>query len=39
MKTISDLLGHKSIRTTFVYTKTDLKHLRLVAHEWPEVVQ
>jgi integrase/recombinase XerD len=37
MKTIADLLGHKSIRTTFVYTKTDLKHLRLVANEWPEV--
>jgi site-specific recombinase XerD len=37
MKTIADLLGHKSIRTTFVYTKTDLRHLRLVANEWPEI--
>jgi integrase/recombinase XerD len=38
IKTISDLLGHKSISTTFIYTKIDLKHLRLVAHEWPEVL-
>jgi len=37
IKTIADLLGHKSISTTFIYTKVDLKHLRLVAHEWPEV--
>jgi site-specific recombinase XerD len=38
IKTISDLLGHKSINTTFIYTKVDLKHLRLVACEWPEVL-
>lgn len=38
IKTISDLLGHKSISTTFIYTKIDLKHLRLVAREWPEVL-
>ncbi len=38
IKTISDLLGHKSIGTTFIYTKVDLKHLRLVAYEWPEVL-
>ena len=37
IKTISDLLGHKSIRHTFIYTKVDLKHLRLLAYEWPEV--
>jgi integrase len=37
IKTISDLLGHKSIRNTFIYTKVDLKHLRLLAYEWPEV--
>ena len=37
IKTIADLLGHKSISTTFIYTKVDLKHLRLVAYEWPEV--
>lgn len=38
IKTIADLLGHKSIVTTFIYTKVDLKHLRLVAYEWPEVL-
>lgn len=38
IKTIADLLGHKSISTTFIYTKVDLKHLRLVAYEWPEVL-
>ncbi len=37
IKTIADLLGHKSIRNTFIYTKVDLKHLRLLAYEWPEV--
>jgi integrase/recombinase XerD len=37
IKTIADLLGHKSISTTFIYTKVDLKHLRLLACEWPEV--
>ncbi|HMD13976.1 MAG TPA: tyrosine-type recombinase/integrase, partial [Bacteroidota bacterium] len=38
IKTISDLLGHKSIRNTFIYTKVDLKHLRPLAYEWPEVL-
>jgi len=38
LKTIADLLGHQSISTTFIYTKVDLKHLRHVAHEWPEVL-
>jgi site-specific recombinase XerD len=38
IKTIADLLGHKTISTTFIYTKVDLKHLRLVAYEWPEVL-
>jgi integrase/recombinase XerD len=38
IKTIADLLGHKSISATFIYTKVDLKHLRLVAYEWPEVL-
>jgi len=39
IKTIADLLGHKSISTAFIYTKVDLKHLRLLAYEWPEVAQ
>jgi integrase/recombinase XerD len=38
IKTIADLLGHKSISATFIYTKVDVKHLRLVAYEWPEVL-
>lgn len=37
IKTIADLLGHKCIQTTSVYTKVDLVHLRSVACEWPEV--
>lgn len=37
IKTIADLLGHRSIRTTFIYTKVDLKRLRTLACEWPEV--
>jgi len=36
MKTISDLLGHKSIRTTFIYTKSDMKRLRELTVKWPE---
>lgn len=37
IKTIADLLGHKTIQTTSIYTKVDLEHLRTVAVEWPEV--
>lgn len=37
IKTIADLLGHKCIQTTSIYTKVDLEHLRNVACEWPEV--
>jgi len=39
IKTISDLLGHRLIDTTFIYTKVDLRHLRLLARDWPEVLQ
>ncbi len=37
IKTIADLLGHRSIDTAFIYTKVDLLHLRTLAREWPEV--
>lgn len=37
IKTISDLLGHRLINTTFVYTKVDIRRLRTLACEWPEV--
>ena len=38
IKTIADLLGHRWIDTTFIYTKVDIKRLRLLVREWPEVV-
>jgi len=37
LKDIADLLGHRSIETTFLYTKVDLERLRRLAAEWPEV--
>lgn len=37
IKTIADLLGHRNINTSFIYTKVDLPTLRQVALEWPEV--
>ncbi|MBI3658550.1 MAG: tyrosine-type recombinase/integrase [Acidobacteria bacterium] len=37
VKTIADLLGHRSINTTFIYTKVDIKHLRTLVRDWPEV--
>ena len=37
IKDIADLLGHRSIETTFLYTKVDLARLRTLAAEWPEV--
>ncbi|MBF0315669.1 MAG: tyrosine-type recombinase/integrase [Oligoflexia bacterium] len=36
IKTISDLLGHRSINTTFIYTKVNLKKLRKLARQWPK---
>jgi site-specific recombinase XerD len=38
IKTISDLLGHRWIETTFIYTKVDVISLRELARPWPEVV-
>ena len=34
-KDVSDVLGHKSITTTLVYAKLDLKYLMQVALPWP----
>lgn len=34
-KTVSDMLGHRSIATTFIYAKLDLKTLAQVALPWP----
>jgi site-specific recombinase XerD len=39
IKTISDLLGHRWIDTTFIYTKVNVVKLRELAREWPEVLQ
>jgi len=36
LKTISDLLGHRSNESTFIYTKVDLPRLRGLADEWPK---
>jgi len=37
IKTIADLLGHRHIATTYIYTKVDLTQLRTLAGQWPEV--
>jgi len=37
LKVIADLLGHRNINTTFIYTKVDLEALRQAILEWPEV--
>ena len=36
IKTIADLLGHRCIDTTFIYTKIDIDQLRTLSQEWPE---
>jgi integrase/recombinase XerD len=37
IKDIADLLGHRNIETTFLYTKVDVDRLRTLAAEWPGV--
>jgi integrase/recombinase XerD len=37
IKTIADLLGHRTIDNTFLYTKVDLPRLRQLARAWPQV--
>ena len=36
LKAISDVLGHRYLSTTFLYTKVDFAALRQVALEWPQ---
>jgi len=36
LKTIADVLGHKSIETTLIYTKLNFTQLQDVAGIWPE---
>lgn len=35
VKALADLLGHKSLESTTIYTRVNLKQLRLVALPWP----
>ena len=35
LKTIADLMGHRSIESTLIYAKVDQARLRIVAHPWP----
>jgi len=37
LKLIADVLGHKSIDTTRIYTKVNVEELRSAACQWPEV--
>lgn len=36
IKQIADMLGHKDLNSTMIYTKIDLKSLQQVCQEWPE---
>jgi site-specific recombinase XerD len=36
LKAVADLLGHRALQTTFIYTKVDFRSLRGVALPWPE---
>ncbi len=38
IKTIADLLEHRWVETTFIYTKVDVGKLRELARDWPEVM-
>jgi len=36
-KNVADMLGHKIMDSTMIYTKIDLPRLRQATIEWPEV--
>jgi integrase/recombinase XerD len=36
LKEIADVLGHRHLSTTFIYTKVDFNALKQVALEWPQ---
>jgi len=38
LKAVADILGHRHLSTTFIYTKVDFNALSQVALEWPEEV-
>ena len=35
LKAIADVLGHRHLASTFIYTKVDFEHLKQVALPWP----
>ncbi|MDA2933342.1 tyrosine-type recombinase/integrase [Acidobacteria bacterium AH-259-D05] len=37
LKTIADMLGHRTLNSTFIYTKVDFKTLQQLPLDWPEV--
>ena len=39
LKAVADVLGHRYLSTTFIYTKVDFNALSQVALEWPEEVR
>ncbi len=39
LKSVADVLGHRHLSTTFIYTKVDFNALKQVALDWPEEVQ
>jgi integrase/recombinase XerD len=39
LKAVADILGHRHLGTTFLYTKVDFDALRQVALDWPEEAQ
>jgi site-specific recombinase XerD len=38
LKSIADMLGHRCIQTTALYTKVDFQTLSRVPLDWPEVM-
>lgn len=39
LKAVADVLGHRRLATTFIYTKVDFRNLAQVALAWPEVAE
>ena len=38
LEQIADMLGHRNLNSTMIYTKIDFKKLVVIAQEWPEVI-
>lgn len=38
LKAVADVLGHRHLQSTFIYTKVDFKALKQVALQWPQEV-